>query len=160
MGRGTPKDSPYASALSHAPTSENSVEAKFAKPLKHRNGIGTVPESPITIGLPAARLRTFRNELPPDVALLPLDILVSILCIEYTTHTRQSEQRGARMSASGMGTGERAEASGMAGVFAGAFAGAFWLAKRELRRAWTSYPLTGVLLMLMGFYVVPSVSDD
>ena len=58
------------------------------------------------------------------------------------------------MSASGMGTGERGEASGMAGVFAGAF----WLAKRELRRAWISYPLTGVLLMLMGFFVVPSVS--
>ena len=40
---------------------------------------------------------------------------------------------------------------------AGVFSGAFWLAKRELRRAWTSYPFTGVLLMLMGFYVVPSV---
>jgi hypothetical protein len=53
-----------------------------------------------------------------------------------------------------MGTGERGEASGMAGVFAGAL----WLAKREVRRAWISYPLTGVLLMLMGFYVVPSVS--
>ena len=58
------------------------------------------------------------------------------------------------MSASGMGTGERGEASGLAGVFAGAF----WFAKREVRRAWISYPLTGVLLMLMGFYVVPSVS--
>jgi hypothetical protein len=41
---------------------------------------------------------------------------------------------------------------------AGVFAGAFWLAKREVRRAWISYPLTGVLLMLMGFFVVPSVS--
>jgi len=40
---------------------------------------------------------------------------------------------------------------------AGVFAGAFWLAKREVRRVWISYPLTGVLLMLMGFFVVPSV---
>ena len=130
------------------------MEAKFAKPLKHRNGIGTLPECPITIGVPAARLTTFRNEVPPGVSLVPLDILVSILYIGYAAYTRQSEQRGAEMSASGMGTGEWAEASGMAGVFAGAF----WLAKRELRRAWISYPLTGVLLMLMGFFVVPSVS--
>ena len=58
------------------------------------------------------------------------------------------------MSALGTSIEERADAGGMAGVFAGAF----WLAKRELRRAWISYPLTGVLLMLMGFFVVPSVS--
>jgi hypothetical protein len=57
------------------------------------------------------------------------------------------------MGASGMGTGGRRNASGMAGVFAGAF----WLAKREARRAWISYPLTGLLLMFVGFVVVPSV---
>ena len=41
------------------------MEAKFAKPLKHRNGIGTVPECPNTIGVPAARLTPFRKEVPP-----------------------------------------------------------------------------------------------
>jgi hypothetical protein len=129
------------------------VEAKFAKPLKHRNGIGTVPECPLTIVVPAARLTPFRKEVPPGVALVPLDIPVSVLYIGYTVYTRQSEQRGAGMSASGTSIEERADAGGMAGVLAGAF----WLAKREVRRAWTSYPLTGVLLMLMGFYVAPSV---
>lgn len=58
------------------------------------------------------------------------------------------------MSASGMSTRERGDASGTAGVFAGAF----WLAKREVRRAWISYPLTGLLLTFVGFIVVPSVS--
>lgn len=41
---------------------------------------------------------------------------------------------------------------------AGVFAGAFCLAKREVRRAWISYPLTGLLLMFIGFFVVPSIS--
>ena len=34
---------------------------------------------------------------------------------------------------------------------AGVFAGAFWLAKREVRRVWISYPLAGLLLLFMGF---------
>jgi len=37
-------------------------------------------------------------------------------------------------------------------------AGAFWLARKEMRRAWLSYPLTGLLLLFLGFFVVPSVS--
>ena len=36
--------------------------------------------------------------------------------------------------------------------------GAFWLAKSEIRRVWPSYPLTGLLLLLLGFFVVPSLS--
>ena len=37
-------------------------------------------------------------------------------------------------------------------------AGALWLAKKEMERAWHSYPLTGLLLLFLGFFVVPSVS--
>ncbi len=41
---------------------------------------------------------------------------------------------------------------------AGVFAGAFWLAKREARRAWISYLLTGLILLSVGFLVVPVAS--
>lgn len=54
------------------------------------------------------------------------------------------------MSAGSMGTRESGDASG--------FAGAFWLARKEVRRAWPTYPLSGLLLLLSGFFVVPSVS--
>jgi hypothetical protein len=37
-------------------------------------------------------------------------------------------------------------------------AGALWLAKKEMERTWLSYPLTGMLLLFLGFFVVPSVS--
>src|SRR5215216_4818648 len=59
-------------------------------------------------------------------------------------------KRGAGVSAGSMGTRESGDASG--------FAGAFWLARKEVRRAWPSYPLTGLLLLLSGFFVVPSLS--
>jgi hypothetical protein len=36
--------------------------------------------------------------------------------------------------------------------------GALWLGKKEMERAWHSYPLTGLLLLFLGFFVVPSVS--
>jgi hypothetical protein len=54
------------------------------------------------------------------------------------------------VSAGSMGTRESGDASG--------FAGAFWLARKEVRRAWPTYPLSGLLLLLSGFFVVPSVS--
>jgi hypothetical protein len=38
------------------------------------------------------------------------------------------------------------------------FAGAFWLARKEMRRTWLSYPLTGLFVLFLGFFVVPSVS--
>jgi hypothetical protein len=38
------------------------------------------------------------------------------------------------------------------------FAGAFWLARKEMRKAWLSYPLTGLFVVFLGFFVVPSVS--
>jgi hypothetical protein len=38
------------------------------------------------------------------------------------------------------------------------FADAFWLARNELRRTWLSYPLTGLFVVFLGFFVVPSVS--
>jgi hypothetical protein len=41
---------------------------------------------------------------------------------------------------------------------ASGFAGALWLARREMRQAWPSYSLRGLFLVLMGFFVVPSVS--
>ena len=54
------------------------------------------------------------------------------------------------MSAWGMGTNESRGASG--------FAGTLRLARKEMRRAWPSYPLTGLFLLLLGFFVVPSLS--
>ena len=37
-------------------------------------------------------------------------------------------------------------------------AGAFWLAKKEMRRAWLSYPMTGLYVLFLGFFVVQSLS--
>jgi hypothetical protein len=54
------------------------------------------------------------------------------------------------VSAWSMGTRESGDASG--------FTGAFWLARKEMRQAWPTYPLTGLLLLLSGFFVVPSLS--
>ena len=34
---------------------------------------------------------------------------------------------------------------------------ALWLAKKDMRRTWHSYPLTGLCLLFLGFLVVPSV---
>jgi hypothetical protein len=50
----------------------------------------------------------------------------------------------------GVGARGRGDASG--------FAGAFWLARKEMSQAWPSYFLTGLFLLLLGFFVVPSVS--
>lgn len=36
--------------------------------------------------------------------------------------------------------------------------GALWLAKMEVERVWFSYLLTGLLLLFLGFFVVPSLS--
>jgi hypothetical protein len=38
------------------------------------------------------------------------------------------------------------------------FAEAFWLAKKELKRAWLSYVLSGLFFVFLGFFAVPSVS--
>ena len=38
------------------------------------------------------------------------------------------------------------------------FTESFWLAKREMRRAWLSYPLTGLFVLLLGLFAVPSLS--
>ena len=38
------------------------------------------------------------------------------------------------------------------------FTGAFWLAKKEMKRTWLSYPLTGLFVLFLGFFVVPSLS--
>jgi hypothetical protein len=54
------------------------------------------------------------------------------------------------VSAWRMGTRESGDASG--------FAGAFWLASKEMRRTWLSYPLTGLFVLFLGFFVVPSLS--
>ena len=40
----------------------------------------------------------------------------------------------------------------------GFFAEAFWLAGKEMRRTWLSYPLTGLFALFLGFFVVPSLS--
>ena len=37
-------------------------------------------------------------------------------------------------------------------------AGAFWLARKEMRRGWVSYPLSGVIMLFLGFMVLPSMS--
>jgi hypothetical protein len=47
-------------------------------------------------------------------------------------------------------TKERGEVNG--------FAGAFWLAKNEVRRAWLSHVLTGLLVLFLGFFVAVSLS--
>jgi hypothetical protein len=58
------------------------------------------------------------------------------------------------MSASGppsMRTKEKGEVNGF-------FAEAFWLAKKEMRGTWLSYPLTGLFILFLGFYAVVSLS--
>jgi hypothetical protein len=61
---------------------------------------------------------------------------------------------GDRMSASSTSRvrmmEERAEVKGSAE--------SFWLATKEIRRMWLSYPLTGLFVVFLGFFVVPSVS--
>jgi hypothetical protein len=59
-------------------------------------------------------------------------------------------KRGTGVSARSVGAEE--------GRAAGVFAGAFWLARKEMRRARPSYPLGGLLLVLFGLFVVPSLS--
>jgi hypothetical protein len=54
------------------------------------------------------------------------------------------------VSAWGRGTRRGDGASG--------FAGAFRLARKEMRRVWPSYPLSGLCLSWLGFLVAPSVS--
>lgn len=53
-------------------------------------------------------------------------------------------------SASGIRMKERGDMS--------RFAEALWLAKKEMRRAWLSYPLSGLFLLFFGFFVVPGLS--
>ena len=38
------------------------------------------------------------------------------------------------------------------------FTESFWLAKREVKRAWLSYPLTGLFVLALGLFAVPSLS--
>jgi hypothetical protein len=54
------------------------------------------------------------------------------------------------VSAGGIGTREGGGARG--------FAGALRLARKEMRRKLPSYPLTGLFLLLLGFFAVPSLS--
>jgi hypothetical protein len=54
------------------------------------------------------------------------------------------------VGAGGMGTNESGGASG--------FAGAFRLARKEMGRAWPSYPLTCLFLLLLGLFAVPALS--
>lgn len=38
------------------------------------------------------------------------------------------------------------------------FAAAFWLAKKEIKRAWLSYPASGLFVLFFGFLAIPGVS--
>jgi hypothetical protein len=40
----------------------------------------------------------------------------------------------------------------------GFFAQAFWVARKEMKRAWLSYPLTGLFVLSLGLFAVPSLS--
>jgi hypothetical protein len=40
----------------------------------------------------------------------------------------------------------------------GFFAEAFWVARKEIRRAWLSYPLTALFVLSLGLFAVPSLS--
>jgi hypothetical protein len=66
----------------------------------------------------------------------------------------ESARDGDRMSSSSP-RGMRPEVSGGVDGF---FAGAFWLAKKEIGRTWVSYPMTGLFVLFLGFFVVPSVT--
>jgi hypothetical protein len=71
----------------------------------------------------------------------------------------------ARLAGRGLhGEGDRVSASSPPGMRTegrgdlDGFAGAFWLARKEIRRTWLSYPLTGLFVLFLGFFVVPSLS--
>jgi hypothetical protein len=53
-------------------------------------------------------------------------------------------------SSSSMSTKEKGDANGLAEVF--------WLARKEVKRAWLSYPLTGLFVLSLGLFAVPSLS--
>jgi hypothetical protein len=57
-------------------------------------------------------------------------------------------------------SGKRLESTstGGKGGMDGFFAEAFWLAGKEMRKTWLSYPLTGLFALMLGFLVVPSAS--
>ncbi len=40
----------------------------------------------------------------------------------------------------------------------GSFAEALWLARKELKRSWLSYPLSGLFVLSLGLFAVPSLS--
>ncbi len=52
---------------------------------------------------------------------------------------------------SSMRTEERGEVNGF-------FAEALWLARKEMKRAWLSYPLSGLFVLSLGLFAVPSLS--
>jgi hypothetical protein len=38
------------------------------------------------------------------------------------------------------------------------FVGAFWIARKEMKRTWLSYPLSGLLVLSLGLFAVPALS--
>jgi hypothetical protein len=58
-----------------------------------------------------------------------------------------------RMSASSPSGVRMKERGGMH-----SFTESFWLAKREMKRAWLSYPLSGLFVLALGLFAVPSLS--
>ncbi len=40
----------------------------------------------------------------------------------------------------------------------GFFAEAFWVARKEMKRAWLSYPVTGLFVLALGLFAVPALS--
>jgi hypothetical protein len=54
--------------------------------------------------------------------------------------------------------GESSSSSIRARGVSDVLSGALWLAKKEMERAWLSYPLTALILLFLGFLVAPSVS--
>ncbi len=57
------------------------------------------------------------------------------------------------MSASSPSSMRREERGGVH-----SFTEAFWLARKEMKRAWLSYPLTGLFVLSLGLFAVPSLS--
>lgn len=41
----------------------------------------------------------------------------------------------------------------------GGFSEALWLAKKDVRRAWLSYPASGLFVFFFGLFIVPSIND-
>jgi len=72
--------------------------------------------------------------------------------------SRRARLAGKRLREEGERMGESSSSSTRARGGSNGLAGALWLAKKEIVRAWLSYPLTGLLLLFLGFFVVPSVS--